>query len=656
MTVFNKPQRLLAMRFCACVFASVIIFAPQLNAQELETVIVKGKAQGPKSLSDVNLEQYTGFAKVLERDAFADRMSSVPELLKSLPSVQVKQSAGLGSNSEISLRGSKGKQVNVFVDGLLMNSPFQGTANIQTLPTVLIERIEAYPDFTPLALSNANLAGAVNFHTRDLKPEEKGGQLSLAYGSFNTQQAELSGWSDVSGWQLMGGLNYQASDNDYPVPPNDLPRENEKTRQNDNYWAKSGFVKLGKKFDSSTLQLFAQKNTNHKALATVNNSPRDEAFLENDTERLQAVLDYGGGLWQVSHRAFYANEQSLFNDELGTIGLGKDKDLTEQDVFGLLSVASVFVGSHEFLSSLSLQHNTFYQKDLLKNKADLDGNREIAVFSVADNWYASEKLMLNATARKFWLQESMQYLADTKPDADNSESYNSWHLGFSYALFPPFTLKGNAGRSIRVPYLFEKFGSVGAFRGNPNLKTEQADLFDLGFVVDGERYQLSAGVFHKDIENGIYIIFDSRGIGHPMNIGFSTVAGVEGNLLIKPINWLEISGNFTFLESENNSYIKSRVGWKMPGIYHQNYGASLTLIAGFVRFSNSLQIYDQMYYDPANTVPADRQELVNSSLTMNFESIVFDITARNLLDKNYMDFNYMPTPGRSITGTLTINF
>lgn len=643
------------MRFCASVFAGAILVVPKLYAQEIETVIVKGQGQSETSLSEVNLEQYTGFAKVLERDAFADRMSSVPELLKSLPSVQVKETAGFGSNAEIALRGSKGKQVNVFVDGLLMNSPFQGNANMQSLPTVLIERIEAYPDFTPLALSNANLAGAVNFHSRDLKPKEKGGQLSLAYGSFNTQQAELSGWADIDGWQLIAAVNQRASDNDYPVA-DDIFRSKSKTRENDEFDERGGFFKLGKNFGGAKFQLFGQQSKQSKQLATITNSPRDAAFVENDAKRLQLVVDYSKGLWQFNHRALYAKEQNLFNDELGTIGLGKNKTNSEQQALGLVNVASVLLASHELMASLSLQADTLDQKNQLKGLATLDGARKTAVFALADNWYASESLMLNLTLRKFWLHENMEYLQDNKPDVEQSEQYQSYQLGLAYQLWQPLSLKANIGRSIRVPYLFEKFGSVGAFEGNADLQTEQANVFDTGFELNFSQFSLSASAFYKDIENGIYIVYDSRGIGHPMNIGYSKIWGLESQLQVKPADWLELKGNITLLDSENNSFVKSHIGKKMPGVYHENYGATVTFIAGIMRFSTTWQRYDNLYYDPANTVPADQQDVVNSSLTFDIQPVVFDITARNLLDKNYMDFDTMPTPGRSYIATLTVNF
>lgn len=635
--------------------ASVCPVVLHAAEEKVETIIVTGHKSQRTSFSDIDLEQYTGFAKVIERDAFADRLSSVAELLKNLPSVQVKQTGGLGSSSEIALRGSKGKQVNLFFDGLLMNNPFQGTASLQSIPTVLIERIEVYPDFTPLNLSNANLAGAVNFHSRDLKNQESGGQMSIAYGSFSTRQVELSGWGDAAGWQLIGGFNFQAADNDYPVP-DDLFREDASKRQNDAYWDRGGFAKVAKNFGSASLQLLLQSDKNHKELSTILNRRRDAAFIENETQRLQGIVDYHGDSWQASHRFFYAAEQALFNDEKATIGLGTEKNKSKQQAFGLFNMASVLLAKHELIASINLEINTFKQRDLLKKQALLDGDRNTVIIGLADNWYITEKFMLNATARQLWLEESIEYLQEAKPAVKESNQHSSAQIGFNYAALKALTIKGNLGRSIRVPYIFEKYGNLGAFKGNPDLQVEQADMVDLGFVVDLGAYRLSSSVFHKDIKNGIYTIFDSRGVGHPLNIGFSTITGIEGELFMQPADFIELGANFSLLDTKNNSYIKSHKGRHMPGIYHENYGASITFLHRFFRYSNSLQHYNHLFYDPANSVKADQQLLWHSSLSFYLKQFVFDITGRNLTNKNYMDYNRMPTPGRSLIATLTLNF
>ena len=208
-----KSKVLAILKAFYCLF-----FVNALHAEPIETLDVFGRENTKnESLVSVDKDAYTAVFYTIDRSQFEDRFTPVVELLSDIPSVQIKSSAGLGSYSSASIRGSSGKQVNVFLDGLLLNSAFSGNASINNIPSSVLQSIDVYPSFTPIELSSANLAGAISLNSRSLQDSEKGLQASLAYGSFDTKSADLSSWAEINEWELLAALSYVDSANDYPV-------------------------------------------------------------------------------------------------------------------------------------------------------------------------------------------------------------------------------------------------------------------------------------------------------------------------------------------------------------------------------------------------------------------------------------------------------
>ena len=92
----------------------------------------------------------TAFATVIHADEFADRVTTVEELLRETVGVQV-SSLG-GAFATVSIRGSTAEQVVVYLDGVPLNRALGGGVNLADLPLAQIESIEVYRSFTPAKL------------------------------------------------------------------------------------------------------------------------------------------------------------------------------------------------------------------------------------------------------------------------------------------------------------------------------------------------------------------------------------------------------------------------------------------------------------------------------------------------------------------------
>lgn len=605
------------------------------------------------SVTDVNLESYSGFARLIDRSSFEHKFTDFAILLDQLPGIQIKQSGGLGAYNSVSVRGSTGKQVNIFLDGLLLNSPNSGTANINAIPAILIERIEAYPDFSPAQLGNANLAGAINFKTRDLKAEESGAHLQLAYGSFHTTHSELSGWSNIADWQLIGGISSTRSENNYAVDK-DLFRTTSKTRKNDGYAQDSVFLKTGRSWENQRLSALLQYSDSTKELATSLNQQRDNAQLDNTSWRIQTLLDHTQGSISYGHRLFASREVDLYQDLNSTIGLGQDKIESDSTGVGLFNVANYCTDYHELLASIEFRQDDIDQHDLLAQKKRLSAKRDSTIIALGDSWDIAPAWRLSTTYRHYLISDAVS-VTNQQTDSSADISEPSLQIGSRWQISPALTFKSNIGQLLRIPSLSEKFGARGLYEGSPELRHEQALTLEAGIEWKIDALSGSATSYVRQVDDGIVTIFDSRGVGKPQNIAQSQLTGVEFDLTWTPLVGVDISANSTLLDSENQSDIAGARGQKLPGIYHQSHGVAATLYNEKTRLSVSYQYHNELYYNAANSVEADTKNELSASISHKWRRYTVDLSALNLRDENFLDLNRFPTPGRSLMATLSID-
>ena len=140
--------------------------------------------------------------------------SNAADMLAKASGVKVRETGGVGAESQINLNGFTGQHVRTFVDGVPISraSSFQ----IGNIPTELIDRIEIYKGVVPVTFGSDALGGAVNIVTR--RSNAQYANLSYTFGSFNTHKSTLNvgaPLTDNIGIELNAYQNY--SDNSYKV-------------------------------------------------------------------------------------------------------------------------------------------------------------------------------------------------------------------------------------------------------------------------------------------------------------------------------------------------------------------------------------------------------------------------------------------------------
>ncbi len=124
---------------------------------------------------------------------------NLSELLTRVPGISVRQLSGnAGTDGTIDMRGfgaAASTNTLILVDGRRLNDVDLSATDISGLPLNNIERIEVLPGGGSVLYGDGASGGTINIITR--RADKAGGEIGLAVGSFNTQEARASGtWVD----------------------------------------------------------------------------------------------------------------------------------------------------------------------------------------------------------------------------------------------------------------------------------------------------------------------------------------------------------------------------------------------------------------------------------------------------------------------------
>ena len=146
-----------------------------------------------------------GTVTVIRPDDYQGEQKTLPELLKQVPGVHVRELNGKGQYTTVSVRGSTAAQVGVFVDGVLFNLGGDAAADISTIPVQNVERIEVYRGYIPARFGGTFMGGVVNVVTK--RPTKSNVQAGIGQSSFGGYKGSLQLDSPLGSGSLMDFSN-----------------------------------------------------------------------------------------------------------------------------------------------------------------------------------------------------------------------------------------------------------------------------------------------------------------------------------------------------------------------------------------------------------------------------------------------------------------
>lgn len=140
---------------------------------------------------------------------------------------------------------------------------------------------------------------------------------------------------------------------------------------------------------------------------------------------------------------------------------------------------------------------------------------------------------------------------------NNTQAYTdffpSGHI--SYKLSEAFSLQGGYSRRIYRPRLwdlnpfFSYRDNYNLFTGNPTLKPEYTNSYELTTIQYIGKLSLNTGIYHRrtnDVIERVTSYNENISTTRPENIGQNYITGLELNAKINPTKWLTLSSDMNF--------------------------------------------------------------------------------------------------------------
>lgn len=599
-----------------------------------EEVVVQG-VRRPGAAADP-----TAAATVIDTGRFAGEAKTVAELIATSPGVAVSQYGGLGQLATVSIRGASAAQVEVFLDGVPLNTAAGGGVDLSRIPRAWIERIEVVRGSEGAVYGVGALGGAVNIVTRRAVAGAWSAEASA--GSFDT----LAGSADLSiggsGWSLLGAaaIDYTGGRFTYlfdprPALEGDTPVERE--RAHNASFVGGGLAKLGAAIGEGQLEAVLQLSGGRRDLPgspyhlTPDDAQRDArvALLTRFSRPLAGGLDL---IVAVSAR----------HDRLD-VEVAPDPPARERD---LQASGSAELAWTRGGSSLSLRAEAGGER------LDVDGapghaRGTFALTLAEDLALGGDRVRLTPVLR--WdLQGPFQGV--------------SAKLGGSVRLAGPLSLRAGVGRSFRIPSFAELYLSQGALAPNPELLPESSWSVDASLVAEGPLGLAAVTGFAQLYRDLIVYEPDSFRRLKPFNDGKAAARGIEVEVASTPAGPARLSASaaYTWLATETLRGDEAVLGKDLPHRARHRLFARLGVAPGPFAAHAEVQYVSSQYQDRRNSpgllVPAAFTVQGGASLRVwRSPDAHVGLEIRNVLDDRSLQDGFgNPLPGRMVMLTARV--
>ncbi len=672
-----------------------IVINLEKDDQTIEDVTVVGRTKA----QEVNRQAFNVTA--VDATKLYNTTMDISSALDRVAGVRVRESGGVGSNFNLMLNGFNGDQIRYFIDGIPMEN-FGEAFQINNIPINIAERIEIYKGVVPVWLGSDALGGAVNIVTGDRMNSYI--DASYSFGSFNTHRTVINmAHTTKKGlyFQLNAFQNY--SDNNYKVTVDvaDINtgvyqegvrlRRFHDTYHNESLIANIGVVNkpyadklligvvLGKSYKeiqtgARMVSVFGGWHRRANTVMPTLKYKKSDLFVkgldlivngninlgsDQNIDTLHARFDWYGNKKPLDgnggERSYsmykYKNNEGILNAILN-YQLSKKQSVSLTDVFSNYSRS----GSDEVNPQ-----NAANEREQLSQKN---------VLSLGYQYDVKDNFSLNA-----FLKHYNQHNVVGADEQKKNISRLGYGLAASYYVIPDLQLKASYELTTKMPTPVELFGDVENYEGNPSLKPESSNNFNLGVLYDfainnDNRFALMANGFFRQADDFIYQRLNNNQTKYISdNRDGVRSSGGDIDLRYSHKRWLTAGVNMTYQKVINLQEIEPGYtgrsplyGFDMPNIPNLfgNIDASV-IIPNFGAKNNKLTIGGNMLfvrdfwlYWPALGLQDNSKKGIPTQLSLD-ANIVYSIAngryniafeGKNLSDNRLVDNFSLQKPSR----------
>lgn len=591
--------------------------------------------------------------------------AALAQILDRAVGVNTRRYGGLGAFSTLSIRGSTAEQVQVFLDGVPLNSAVGGGVDLGSLPVGGVESVDIYRGAVPAHFGGNSIGGVVHIRTQPL-----GGKvhsLHAATGSHGTRQLGASLSGPYKGWEYLGLVNYRASRNDFRFWDDNGTQYNAQDdgwarRLNSDFRGLRGLAKIGRSLGASRLQVHNIFDLSYKGIPGLGNNQSQHTRYDTWHHVAEAALFGPLGRGRAGYRlkAHHSREKDEYRDRRGEVGLGRQHDRNSTQSLGLRGELNALLPGRSLLTAfVAARRETFAPNDLLRPDSRLLPSRRRALAAGAEvEVPLGRRLALNAGTQaeglddRFFGRKNFASSA-VLPSRDNREILWGYRVGAALDLGADWALKAHNGLYRRAPNFFELFGDRGAVIGNTDLVGEEGHNWDLGVVfrasAEGTGLTLAEVVYYrKRVEDLIRFMQSSQRVSRPYNVGRALLGGVETRVEARLLPRLALRGNYAYQRAENRTPFSFERGNDLPNAPRHRLNARACLDLGRAELYGELSRESRHFLDRANLRSVPVRTLYNLGGTLPLvEGISWSWELCNLTDNQVADLWGYPLPGRS---------
>lgn len=637
--------------------ATFVAFSPVVLSQETveySTVVVEASETNSDEIEPQYLSSHVS---VITRKEFDAKVATVADVMKSESGVQIRQIGGLGSFSTVNIRGSDSKQVNVYLNGVLVNGAFGGVVDLSQFSLENVEKIEVYRGSSPVSVGVAGIGGAINIRTRDFAKESQR-TLKLGLGSLGTENVAYSLSDKIKGSDVLLSVEYLAAENNFSMLNNGLTPSYTgddfiDRRNNADFDQFTGLFSLRKRINNSTVfswvsQFFDKEDHFPDVFnSETNYSKLDSSFLSSHAKWDHALSHETNLTAEISYSI--KNEHYLDTGNNVGVGINNEENLTENYQLGLRS--SYVYGSHLLNAGLDTTLEQYTKHDYIDVNT-FRYQRIRNVFGLQDEWLSNDgKWQISLGGRYFYIIDKSRLIG-----TDDARRYSSANFGILYAYSNRLHFHTNVSRNSRIPQLFELYGDRGLFNGNNELKPERAINADFGVRLKVGSFESKSSIFYRTLKDGIFISYGSSGTGQAINISQSQIVGVEADNKYDFNEFFSAALMTTFQDSQEISESTDRDGNSLLGLYRLSNTVSVSVADKQMVYSLEYRHQSGGFFDRSNDAPIPKQNQVNFNARWDFKPMSLEVRVDNIANNKFLDFNRYPIPGRRFFITAKTNF
>jgi vitamin B12 transporter len=582
-------------------------------------------------------------------DLRRQQIRNAADALRGLPGIAVNRQGGVGNLTQVRIRGAEANHTLVLIDGIVANNTADGEFDFSNLSAEDIERIEIVRGpMSSLYGSNA-VGGVINIVSRRGQ-----GPLTATFatevGSLASKDmvARLSGGSDRGNvslayqWRQTRGFNI--------APSGD---------EQDGARLSTLSLRAGAKLMDNVSLDFSLRNSEKRAdrdgFGDFSAPAGSLAQAFDDASRLtNSVFIAGANLkWdtldgKLSHE-FKANHNATTTTDSDATFFSNSKNISEADSLAYLGTLRLEVpaiwGKHSLSALIQKDDEHFTPEGSFADGRTRDRGR----LSFAGEWRASlGQLFLTTGIRR--------------DDNDNFQDFTTWRSALSLAL-PQFNARPHAsvGTAVKLPTMFEQFGTNQFFAPNQNLRPEQSLGWDAGveFSWLAGRATLDVTYFNANLTDKIdgFVPTAVPGVFTAKNLaGESTRQGVEIATRLKLAPNLSWGMAYTYTDARNpdgEREVRRPPHAARTDIAYAFAGGRGSANLG-LNYNGSMQdvAFVLPFFDPQLRVDLPAYWLVNAAVSYKLQPGV-ELFGRveNLLDQHYQEtFGFDAAPITAFAG------